>query len=498
MKRSNVIELMVLAVTCTGLSIPSSVAGELRSRPLKLPGLQLLNPYQVPVGEIAQPKTEGTIVPNQSMSVPQRSEQTNPSPSPASYAPGSDSTRFAPGSTVGSFNQAGALSIGKVLIKPSATVSYAYLSNLQALSSGYQPDRALVVAPTIEAFIPLTRNGIRFEYSMQYRNYQRYALSRNFDHSLNADSQFDISPILSIAIRDHFAMSSVNAQEFMPGRELIFSDSQFRRNDLGLLANWTLTENDSLAFTASWNKVLFDEPTDGSSTPFYDYSQYGFVGSYKHDVSERLGVYASGGYRQNSTDDPRDLANSRGFELMGGIDGMVTPLISAQLGIGVNLDRYRGAAKPSATGFVLRGSLSKEISERSQVSLSFSRSSNLSNFQENAYFTTTGVGVSYSRELRPNIQLNLSSSYQHNGYPLLLQAAAGIPVDLVGRDARRDSFVDAGFGALYRYNDWLAMDIRFDFTRRYSDLSQFRFQSYRGIVNFLIGSKGSATGRSAF
>ena len=459
----------------------------------------MLNPYLVLVGEIAQSQGKGSAVPHhQSLAAPQQNEQTNPSPASGAAAPGSDATSFVPGSTVGSFNQSGALVLGKVLIKPSAAISYAYESNLQALSAGYQPDRALMVSPTIEAFIPLTRNGIRFEYSMQYRNYQRYDLRRNFDHSFNADSMFDISPILSLAVRDHFSMSSVNSQEFMPGREIVFSDSVFKRNDLGLLANWTLTENDSLAFNAGWNHVFFDKPSGNTNTPFYDYDQYGFGGSYKHDVSERLGVFASGSYRQNTTGDARDLANSRGFEFSGGIDGMLTPLISAQLGIGVRYDRYPSAARTSATGLVFRGSVSKEISERSNIALSFSRSSNLSNFQENSYFVTTGIGVSYSRDVRPNIQVYATSAYQRNGYPLLLEAAAGIPSNLVGNNARRDSFVDAGFGALYRYNDWLAMDLHFDITRRYSDLSQYRFQSYRGVINFLIGSKGAATGRSPY
>ncbi len=498
MKRTKCLIPIAFAVIFAAMSLPISMAVEAKSRPLKLPGLRLLSVNQEPTAEVARAVPESNRVLHQSLAGSQPAEQSTASVSTGTISPGSDAAGYAPGSTVASFNQSGALSIGRILVKPSAAISYAYESNLQALSAGYQPDRTLLVAPTIEAFIPLLRNGVRLEYSMLYRDYQRFSLKQHFDHTFNVDSVLDISPILSVAVRDHFAMSAVNAQEYTPGRELLFSDSRFTRNDLGLQVNWALSENDSLGLSADWNRIFFAKPDDNSESPFFDYSQYLLGIGYKRDISEKFGIFTKGNYRQSVTDDPRGVSDSRGFDVMTGLEGALTPLIRAQLGVGFRFDRYPGSATRTATGLTLSGNLVKEISERSQVSLSLSRGSNLSNFQENAYFTTTGAGISYNREIRQNLGAYVSSGYQRNGYPLPLQPGYGVPIDLVGRDTRKDSFVDFGIGALYRYNDWLAMDVRFDLTRRYSDLPQFSYQSYRAIINFLIGSKGSAGGRAPF
>ncbi len=493
-KRATLVLSLLTASTAVGPAVLSCIAAEARSRPLKLPGLRLLDPYKEQAEQGEQAKIEKKLdIAHQSFAVPQRTEPSNSPQNVVNYAPGSDPSRYLPGSTVESFNQAGALAIGKVLIKPSGAVSYGYESNLLALSSGHQPDRALTVAPTIEVFIPLTQDGIRFEYSMLYRNYNRYKLTQNFDHVFNADSEFYLSPLVTLAFRDHFSMSSVNALEYMPGRELIFSDSRFKRNDFGLRMNYTVSQNDSLSFAAGWNHVFFDQSAQDKSTPFYNYDQYRFEGTYRRDVSERLGVFATGIYNQNSTRDPRNLANSKGFSIMSGIDGSLTPLIRAQIGVGANVERYPGALRSSVTGLVFRGNVSKEISERSQISFSMSRESNISNFQQNPYFVTTGTGIAYTREVRANLGFHLAAGYQHNGYPLPLQAGDGVPIDLVGRRNRADDFVDMGLGALYRFNEWLAMDVRFDLTRRYSDIPQYCFHSYRGIVSFLIGSRGSAS-----
>jgi hypothetical protein len=279
---------------------------------------------------------------------------------------------------------------------------------------------------------------------------------------------------------------------------VIFSDSRFKRNNLGLQLNWTLSENDSLGFSTDWNHVYFNESTKLTSTPFYNFDQYGFSGTYKREVTERFGIFAAGGYRQNTTDDPRDISDSKGFEFSGGVDGAITPLITGQFSVGVSFDHYPGSAQESAKSVVFRGGFGKEITERSQVSLSLSRASNLSYFQKNAYFVTTGIGATYSRDLRQDMALSFSSSYQRNGYPLAIEATSGIPANLVGTERRRDSFVDAALAVRYRYNDWLAMDVHFDAIRRNSNIPGFRLNSYRAGINLLIGSRGFPMGRSPY
>ena len=480
------------------LSLRPCIADEARSRPLRLPGLSILRADEGVPQPHGESRPVAKLVPHQSLAVPQQSQQADRPNVPMVTAPGSDMTRLVPGSTVGGFDQEGAFALGSVLVKPSAVVTYSYESNVQALSSNYRPDTALVVSPTIEAFIPITRNGIRLDYSMLYRDYRNLNISQNFDHTFNADSQFDLSPIVSLAVRDHFSMSSIDAREFVPGREIVFSDSPFKRNEVSAQLLWSLSENDSLAFTSTWNRVFFKEATQHAEVPFYDYNQMSYAGTYKRDLSERFAVFGNGSYHRNSTDDPRNLADSRGFAVEGGIDGSLSPLVTGQLSIGMQRDSYPGAPLANATALIFKGALAKEITERSQVSLSLSRTSNLSYFQQNAYFTSTGIVAAYGRELGRRLVTSLSASYQRNGYPMPLESGAGIPVELVGRTSRGDSFVDFDFSLRYRVNDWLAMDARFGVSHRNSNVPEEQFNCYRAGINFLIGNRGASTGRSPY
>jgi hypothetical protein len=369
---------------------------------------------------------------------------------------------------------------------------------LQALSKNYQPTTALIVSPTIEALLPFTRNGIRLDYTLTYRDYRNLHIGQNFDHIFNADSEFELSPTVTLAVRDHYSMSSLDAREFVPGREVVFADSRFRRNDADVRLSWALSENDSLSLQGGWNRLSFIDTNSPAESPFYSYNQMSYTGTYKRDVSERFAIFGNGGYHQNKTEDPRNLANSKGFEAEAGIDGSLTPLIAAQLSAGIRWDSYPGLSSRAARVFILRGAFSKEISERSAVTLSFSRSSNLSYFQQNPYFVSTGVGGSYSRELGPKLIASISTGYQKNGYPTALQSGLGIPIDLVGRRPRSDNYVDLDLSVRYRFNDWLAMDARFGVMRRTSDIPDFSFNCYRGGINFLIGNRGAASGRSPY
>jgi hypothetical protein len=488
----------VCAAALISINLRSGIAEEARTRPLKLPGLKVLGASEGTSRNTDQPRSNGESVPHQTLAGPQRADDRSQTAPPTITAPGNDMTRFVPGTTVGSFNQAGAFTLGRILLKPSAVVSYSYESNMQALSKDYQPDTALVVSPTIEAFLPLTRNGIRLEYTLLYHKYQNLGIAQNYDHTLNADSEFDISSTMTLAVRDHFSMSSIDAREFVPGREIVFSDSPFKRNDLGMQLSWALSENDNLAMNGNWNRVFFNDEGTDKEVPFYSYNQLSYGGSYKRDLTERFAIFGNTSYHQNRTRDPRNLANAKGFAVEGGIDGSLTPLITGQFSAGIQWDSYPGTSQQTAMGAVFRGAFSKEISERSQLMISLARSSNLSYFQQNAYFTSTGIGGTYTRELGPKLIVSFSPGYQRNGYPTPLQPGPGIPDNLVGKSSRSDSFVDFDLSVRYRYNDWLAMDARLGISHRNSDIPDYRFNSYRVGINFLIGSRGASAGRSPY
>ncbi len=424
------------------------------------------------------------------------------------YSPGTDQANYVPGSTARPFGQIDSFNLGKILFRPSARISYLYESNLlNTPRSSAVGAHSFHLMPSVEVFIPVTRNGVRIAYSPTYRRYSDYDLSRNVSHVLDADSQFDLTPLLSIALREHFALSSLDSREFVPGRELIFSDAPFKRNDVGAQLNWTISDTDTLGLKSDWNRVVFDEVRPGISldgdggyvqTPFYDYDRYQYGGFYRRSLSQRTGLIASGAYFRHLAKDPRNIASSRGFEALIGIETALTPLISGQFSAGYRGETFPGAPGQRYRGAIYRGLLQKEFTETIRVGLAVSRDTNPSFFQNNAYYTTSGVGITYTHELGPRLSLSVNPGYQKNSYPVPLEAGSSIPSSLAGTENRSDRLLEVSVDARYRFTNWIALEFLYDIIHRDSVLPEYRFTSYAVGGGLLIGLPGTNRGRMPY
>ncbi len=426
--------------------------------------------------------------------IPDAGNQNLPTAQPA---PGTDASRFVPGSTVQSFNPFDSIKIGKVLIRPSGVIGYSYESNLLNDPTVTAGDHSVRLAPSVEAFIPVTANGIRLDYTMQWRDYYRYDLRQKFEHTFNADSQFDFTPVLSLALRDHFAVSNLDSREYVPSREVVFADHRFTRNEVEGQLNWAVSTTDNLGLRAGWNRVNFDQPVASDSLPFYDYSECRYSGFYRRSVSQRSSIFVDGTYRRLPTRDPRDIANSSGYEAVAGVETVLTPLISGQISVGMRSDRYPRLKDVENRALVLRGNIVKEITERDRISFSMSRGTGLSYFQDNAFILTQGYGVGYFHQLGRNAYFSVTPSYLRNSYPLPIVAGPDIPSDIVG-SKRTDGMLEVAADARVSCNEWLAIEIWLDMLRRRSTMPDASFTDLSFGVNLLLGNRNATVGRLAY
>jgi hypothetical protein len=495
---------LVLGIMTSGATATEIKRFELRAKAAS-PGISLWD--FDPCAGLVNPPARTAAVDRATATVPQAPAAPNePKTSPV-YSPGTDTADYVPGSTVESFGGWDTFNLGKILIRPSARVSYLYESNLLNVpNSTASADHSFHLEPSIEAFLPVTRNGIRLGYTAAYRNYRNFELSRPLSHVVDADSRFDLTTLVSLSFREHFASSSLDSREYVPGREIVFSDAPFKRNDVAAQLDWTISSSDSLGLNGNWNKVSFDEIAPGtiatgeggeslSTSPFYDYDHYRTGGFYRREISQRTGLIFSGSYLRDLTRDTRNIANSKGFETLIGIDTALTPLTSGQFSIGYRGESFPGAPQQDFGGVVFRGLLQKEFTENMRISLAGSRSTNPSNFQSNAFYVTTGLGLVYAHELGPRITVTVSPAYQKNSYPELLGAGPGIPGELVDAESRTDHLLELSADARYRQTQWVALELFFDVIHRDSILPEFRFTDYRAGVSLLIGQHGTSRGR---
>jgi hypothetical protein len=431
------------------------------------------------------------------MAMPQRKENNEQTRASSVTAPGSDPSRFVPGTSVDSYGLTEYFHVGALRFRPSARVSYLYQSNRYAESGIPGEEYYLQVAPTIELLLPISQNGIRLDYTAAYNRFKNEPSLNRFSHNLNMDSKIDLSPILSLSVRDHYAINSMDAREYVPGRELIFSDSRFWRNELETQVDWAVTEDNNLGITGGYNTVHFKDSLSERALPMYDYRQYALGGFYRRRISQRTSLYGDGSYLRNLADDPRGISSYSGFEALGGIESFLTPLISGQLSLGLRRENYPGSSLQQFNGLVLRGNLQKEITENSRISFAVDRTSNLSNFEQNPYYTTNGIAVNYVREVNRQFAFSISPGYQRNSYPLPLEEslkATGLSSDT----HRLDNILELDANARYRHNAWLALDFQFGFLRRHSNLPDLSFTDYRAAISLLVGMRGLTQGRAPY
>jgi hypothetical protein len=411
-------------------------------------------------------------------------------------APGTDGYVFVPGSTVDTFGQFRFFRLGKVLFRPSGRATYWYESNFLNLPDQIkESDQAYLIEPTVEVFLPVGKNGIRFDYSPTYRNYQKFSVTHKVSHTINLDSLIELSPLISFAVRDHFLVSSLDPRELVVGGEVLFSDARFRRNDVGGQVDWALGERDTLSLTAGWNTVRFEKSPTLGEEPFYDYDQYRFGASLRRDVTQRTGIFVDGNYLRTQTDDPRQITDSRGFETVAGVSTFLTPLTSGQFSVGVRKENYPYARGQDFLGPVFRGALLKEFTENSRLGVAFSRTKNLSAFQLNSYYITNGVGVSYTQDLGPKVYFSISPEYQSNRYPRPLLPAAGVPPDMAGTEHRQDRLLNLIASVRFRVHQEVAVEVFVDLIRRYSNLPGYTFTNERIGIALLLGERGITRGR---
>lgn len=433
-----------------------------------------------------------------SMSVPQRKDNNEQSRASGVTAPGGDPSRFVPGTSVDAFSLSDYFRLGVLRFRPSIRVTYLYRSHLVADGSEYHIQNPWQIAPTIELLLPISKNGVRFDYTIIYDRYKNLGSSYHISHIMNMDSKVDLSPIASVSVRDHFAASTLNAREFVPGREIIYSDSNFKRNDLETQMDWQISEDTNLGITGDYNTTWFEKSPTLNQAPMYDYRQYQFGGFLRRNVNQRISLHANGGYLRNIADDPRGLSSSKGFEALGGIESVLTPLISGQVSVGYRREDYGSLAMQDFSGLVLRGNLQKEISEVSRLSFAATRITNLSNFEHNPYYLTTGLGMTYMRDMSRQLVFSVTPEYQRNAYPTPLET--GLQNQTGSRDdlRRLDRIYDLAVDVRYRHNSWMAFDFQFGALRRRSNVPNLSFTDYRISISLLAGIRGITQGRTPY
>jgi hypothetical protein len=273
--------------------------------------------------------------------------------------------------------------------------------------------RYLEVVPRIAAQAPLSDGRFFVEYMPFLRAFSSIDDVNANSHRATAGIDVPLGPSVIATVKDSFVSGVLDTREVDPGGEYFFNLGRFRRNTLDGGMSILLNPRVSLELAAGASTVRFQEESG-----FFDYDSRLASAGLGYELTPTLKTTVLYSYDTVPTPEERPQAAYRAHNAQLTFTGDILPLVSGRLMVG-----YRDQRSPNAgpggtryTGFTMGGSLTKQFSPESDMTLLVNRSTPVSAFEDNAFYVFTGVQASGRFPLPLELQLRGGLGYQWNDY----------------------------------------------------------------------------------
>ena len=273
--------------------------------------------------------------------------------------------------------------------------------------------RYLEVMPRVGAEAPLADGRLSFEYLPSLRAFSNIDEVNSNTHRARAGIELPLGPSVTASIQDTFVSGVLDTREVDPGGEYFFNLGRFRRNTIDTGLSVLLNPRLSLELTAATSALRFQEESS-----FFDYDSRLASAGLGYDLTPTLKTTVLYSYDTVPTPSERPQAAYTAHNAQLTFTGDILPLVSGRLMVG-----YRDQKSPNAgaggtryTGFTMGGSVTKQFSRESDVTLFVNRSTPVSAFEDNAFYVFTAVQGSGRFPLPLEFQLRGGLGYQWNDY----------------------------------------------------------------------------------
>jgi hypothetical protein len=274
-------------------------------------------------------------------------------------------------------------------------------------------DHYLEVAPRVAAQAPVGEGHLMLSYLPVLRAFATYDEVNSSSHAFGARLDAPLGPSIQLRVRDSFVHGLLDTRVVDPGGEYFFGLGAFNRNDAGADFSILTGPRLSLELGGLFSKVHFTQPSS-----FFDYDEWRGSAGLGYELSPTLKVITSYVYSRVPTPPDRPEAEAQANSGEVRLVGDITPLLSGSVGAG-----YRHQTSPNAgpdgrvySGFVMNGSLTRQFSPDSSVTLYLDRSTPVSAYEENGFYVSTGVQGAARVPLPLELQLQGGLGYQWNDY----------------------------------------------------------------------------------
>jgi hypothetical protein len=372
------------------------------------------------------------------------------------------------------------IGFGPLRLQPSLILTY---FDAEATINGPQPvrDQYFQIQPDLGMQLVLLNGYLRAAYEPHFRLRSDIPEVNAPSHDFDAGLQLPVGQRLSLALSDHYTITTLDTPRADPGREYFFDLGRFTRNDAGGYLEVELGPRLKARVRGSEARVRFSEEAG-----FFDYDLDELGGRMDFYLTEQSRLEIEYNHAHVPSPPERPIAESTTDSWLFGLEGELPALIRGKLAVGhESVEAPRAPQAGSSYGGVAAtASLTKEIGRTVRVLVDGGRQSYVSAFEQNAFYVSSSINGLVEFPIALGIFGRAGAGYRRNSYQL----------DADGRNFPRvDDIFDWTLGAGRSLTRWtfLRADVVHD--HRDSNLSEFDSRTRTFMIQLGITPFGTGT-----
>lgn len=380
----------------------------------------------------------------------------------AATAPGDDTARDG-------------LYLGNVRIAPSVHLVYVDAEGALETAAPVE-DQYYELRPQLAADMPVSTGYVRGSYQASIRGGSSYDIvDSTTTHLADLSLELPLGSATEIVASEHYATGVLETAEVDPGREYFFRLGRYTRHRHSLGVRILPGGRADVTVGGSLDSVRVDD-----QAAFFDHEQQSLSAQLGYDVTPALRAALGYGYTHIPFTAERPEVESDLHSVFGTLRGEILPLTTGSLSVG-----YTTHTSPNAgpggnrfTGVTASGQLEKSFTPSTSLTLTGTRATRVSAFEQNAFFVTSSVDLLLRAGLPWSLALQSGVGYHRNDYRTVA-SAIGVP----RRDEIRGWTV--GLGRPVTRHAFLRADYRRE--RRDSNIDGFDSRSNALTVQLGVG-----------
>jgi hypothetical protein len=372
--------------------------------------------------------------------------------------------------------------VGALTVAPSVSLGYVDADVSLLDTPGAVRDQYAEARPALGLELPVRDGRLRLDYEARIRRYSSFAQVNGITHEANGRLEYPVGPFATLRGQGHFARGLLETAEVDPGGEYFFRLGRFTRRQFGAGVRFNPGGRFDVDVAGGLNRVDVD-----AEAGFFDYERRSASGAFGMEVGPGRRASLAYAFEQVPPSSERPQAESSIHSLSAAVDGEILPLLSGRASVGYT---RRESPRPEGgqrfRGLSFGAELRRDFGRASNVVVSANRSTELSNFEDNAFYVYTSVWAILTAPLPFSFALTAGGGYHVNRYPTAA-SRLGIP--------RRDEIVGWQAGIARSLTRWAYVRADYREDRRDSNLDVFDLRTHAFYARLGLGFFGDAPRR---